>query len=62
MLHQLLRAVDIAKGYRLTGTTNCPSIPDGRKSFTLIHSVQIGSGAHTASCPVCIRGVKFTSV
>jgi hypothetical protein len=42
-------SVGIATGYRPDGHGSIP----GRESyFSLLHSVQTGSGAHPASCPI----------
>jgi hypothetical protein len=43
------RSVGIATGYALNGWD---SIPGKDKTFSLLHSVQTGSGAHPAPSPV----------
>jgi hypothetical protein len=53
MFPEIHSSVDIATGYDLDG--RC-SIPGKDKRFSLLHSVQIGSGAHPASYPMGARG------
>jgi hypothetical protein len=52
----LINIVGIATGYDLGD--RC-SIPGRGRNFSLLHSVQTGSGAHPASSPMDTSGVKW---
>jgi hypothetical protein len=48
-------SVGIALGYELDDRGSRVRIPEGARNFSLHYSVQNGSGAHPASCPMGTR-------
>jgi hypothetical protein len=52
-----ISGVGIATGYRLDGPNSIPS----KAKFSLLHSVQAGSGVHPASYPIVTRLPEATS-